>query len=324
MSKPYKAASSAGAVALVLSGSVLAAAPAFDSWTVNNGTIAGAACGAGALAGFSCGTAMTDLGFYQRMVTETSTGQQYFQTIITENNATAANATALDALVFADESFVRTGNVTGIADKQRISQVSATTTFKASTTLSSGWAGDSLKLTQGLKDTFDGFQTDFIYRQEGDSTIANGGGLTASGMKITAYVPIQGSTDKQDFVLVDLSGDYARIASNVAAGKSTVTLPASPTNLVMSWTNDTVKGGTAVAPLGVIGDRIQAVWIGQDLINIVGQTFGFTSYDNKTTGANDFISTFSLTNAAAIAWDANVWGARATTGAISDPFQPYP
>lgn len=320
MSKPYKAASSAGAVALVLSGSVLAAAPAFDSWTVNNGTIAGAACGSGALAGFSCGTAMTDLGFYQRMVTETSTGQQYFQTIITENNATAANATALDALVFADESFVRTGNVSGIADKQRISQVSSTTTFKASTTLSSGWAGESLKLTQGLKDTFDNFQTDFIFRQEGNAAQNT---VTATGMKITAYVPIQGS-DKQDFVLVDLSGDYARIASNVAAGKSTVTIPASPTNLVMSWTNDTVKGGSASAPLGVIGDRIQAVWIGQDLSTIVGQTFGFTSYDNKTTAANDFISTFSLTNMAAVAWDTGVWGARATTGAISDPFQPWP
>ncbi len=318
MSKPYKAASSAGAVALVLSGSVLAAAPAFDSWTVNNGTIAGAACGAGALAGFSCGTAMTDLGFYQRMVTETSTGQQYFQTIITENNATAANATALDALVFADESFVRTGNVTGIADKQRISQVSATTTFKASTTLSSGWAGDSLKLTQGLKDTFDNFQTDFIFRQEGDASTNNGADVTASGMKITAYVPIQG-TDKQDFVLVDLSGDYARIVSNPVAGKSTVTLPASPANLVMTWTNDTVKGNG-----GTKGDRVQAVWIGQDLSTIVGQTFGFTSYDNKTTAANDFISTFSLTNMAAIAWDTNVWGARATTGAISDPFQPWP
>ena len=322
MSKPYKAASSAGAVALVLSGSVLAAAPAFDSWTVSNGTIAGAACGSGVLAGFSCGTAMTDLGFYQRMVTETSTGQQYFQTIITENNATAAGAPALDALVFADESFVRTGNVNGIADKQRISQVSASTTFKASTTLNSGWAGESLKLTQTLNDTSDSFQTDFIFRQEG-SAATSPSGVTATGMKITAYVPIQGA-DKQDFVLVDLSGDYARIASNVAAGKSTVTLPATPTNLVMSWTNDTVKGGSAAAPAGVIGDRVQAVWIGQDLSTIVGQTFGFTSYDNKTTVANDFISTFSLSNMAAVAWDTGVWGARATTGTITDPFQPWP
>lgn len=321
MSKSYKAASSAGAVALVLSGSVLAAAPAFDSWTVTNGTIAGAACGAGALTGFSCGTAMTDLGFYQRMVTETSTGQQFFQTIITENNANAGNAAALDALVFADESFVRTGNVPGLADKQRISQTSGTTTFKASTTLNSGWAGDNLKLTQYLKDTSDNFQTDFIFRQEGSSA-GSTSAVTASGMKITAYVPIQGS-DKQDFVLVDLSGDYARIASNVAAGKSTVTLPGT-TPQVMSWTNDTVKGGSAATPAGVIGDNIQAVWIGQDLSTIVGQTFGFNSYDNKTTAANDFISTFSLSSMAAVARDTNVWGNLATTGTITDPFQPYP
>lgn len=321
MSKSYKAASSVGAVALVLSGSVLAAAPAFDSWTVSNGTISGAACGSGALVGFSCGTAMSDTGFFQRMVTETATGQQFFQTIITENNATATNAAALDALVFADESFVRTGNTPGLADKQRISQVSGTVSFKTSTTLNSGWAGDSLKLTQSLKDTSDSFQTDFIFRQEGNASILDGSKITAKGMKITAYVPIQG-TDKQDFVLVDLSGDYARIASNLAAGKSTVTIPGGTPPKVMSWTNDTVKGGD-VGTAGY-GDRVQAVWIGQDLSTIVGQVFGFTSYDNKTSTANDFISDFSLSSMAAVAWDTAVWGDRVTQGAITDPFQPWP
>ncbi len=312
MSKSYKAASSAGAVALVLSGSVLAAAPAFDAWTVSNGAISGGACATG----FSCGTAMSDTGFFQRMVTETATGQQYFQTIITENNANAASAAALDALVFADESFVRTGNVIGLADKQRISEVSGTISFKASTTLSSGWAGNSLKLTQSLVDTSDTFQTDFIFRQEGNAT--NTTDITAKGMKITAYVPIEG-TDKQDFVLVDLSGDYARVVSNSpSAGKSGVTIPGTPPQ-VMTWTNDTVKGNG-----GVIGDRVQAVWIGQDLSTIVGQKFGFTSYDNKTTTANDFISTFSLSAMPAVAWDTAVWGDQVTKGTITDPFLPWP
>lgn len=308
MSKSYKAASSAGAVALVLSGSVMAAAPAFDAWTVSNGTINGGAC----QTGFSCGSAMSDVGFYQRMVTENTSGQVFFQTIITENNATAADASALNNLTFADESFVRTGNVNGIADKQRISEVSGTTTFKASTTLGSGWAGDKLTLTQSLKDTSDNFQTDFIFSQKGASTAP-----TAKGMKITAYVPIQG-TDKQDFVLVDLQGDYANVTSNVSGGKSTVTLPTTPSQ-TMSWTNDTTPGTVGTAGT-TEGDRIQAVWVGQDLTTIVGQVFGFTSYNNLTSAANDFISTFSLTSTAAVAWDTAVWGDRTTSGTVTNPF----
>ncbi len=47
--------------------------------------------------GFSCGTAVADTGFYQRMVIDT-VGQQFFQTIITENSASDAETQALLAL----------------------------------------------------------------------------------------------------------------------------------------------------------------------------------------------------------------------------------
>lgn len=308
MGKSYKAASSAGAVALVLSGSVMAAAPSFDNWSVSSGTISSGAC----QTGYSCGSAMSDVGFFQRMVTENASGQVFFQTIITENNATAATG-ALDSLVFSDESFVRTGNVNGIADKQRISETTGTTVFKASTTLGSGWAGNNLTLTQSLKDTSDNFQTDFIFSQQGVSTAP-----TAKGMKVTAYVPIQG-TDKQDFVLVSLQGDYADVVSNPSGGKSTVTIPATPTNKVMSWTNDTTAG-TIGTTGSTEGDRIQAVWVAQNLTTIVGQVFGFTSYDNLTTAANDFISDFSLTSTAAVGWNTAVWGDLTTSGTVTNPF----
>lgn len=312
MSKSYKAASSVGTVALVLSGSVMAAAPSFDNWSVTNGTISSGAC----QAGYSCGSAMSDVGFFQRMVTETGTGQVFFQTIITENNANGSGAT-LANLVFSDESFVRTGNVNGIADKQRVAQIATgvapdTTSFRSSTTLGSGWAGDSLTLTQSLEDSVDGFQTDFIFSQQGVST-----NPTAKGMKITAYVPIQG-TDKQDFVLVSLQGDYADVTSNVSGGKSTVTLPGS-TGGTMSWTNDTTPGVVGLTG-STEGDRIQAVWVGQDLSTIVGQKFGFTSYDNLTTAAADFISTFSLTDTAAVNWAVPVWGDLVTQGTVTNPF----
>ncbi len=305
MSKLYKAASSAGAVALVLSGSVMAAAPAFDAWTVSTGTITG-----NTQAGFTYGSALSDKGFFQRQVTETATGQVFFQTIITENNATAATVPALDALLYADESFVRTGNVNGIADKQRISDVDGTKTFNTSATLNSGWAGDKLTLTQRLKDTADNFQTDFIFSQKGPSTAP-----TAKGVKITAYIPIAGA-DKQDFVLVDLQGDYANVVSNVAAGKSTVTVPVSQ---VMTWANDTSANTIGTAG-GTEGDRIKAIWVGQDMTTAVGQVFGLTSYDNITSVANDYISTFSLTGTAAVSWDTAVWGNLTTSGTVTNPF----
>lgn len=314
MNKYFKAASSVGAVALVLSGSVMAAAPAFDSWTVSSGTISPNAC----QAGYTCGSAMTDLGFFQRMVTTSDGTETFFQTIITENNANAANAGALDNLIFSDESFVRTGNVNGIADKQRITENPAganTTTFKASTQLASGWAGTGILLKQYLMDSADGFQTDFIFQQKGSNT-----NPLATGMKITAYVPIQG-TDKQDFVLVQLSGDYANVVSNPSGGKSTVTIPGTP-NQVMSWTNDTTAGVKGTAGVNE-GDAIKAVWIGQDLSGIVGQQFGFTSYTNITDP--QFISGFSLTSMAPVAWDEAVWGLRDTRGTpngtpVSSPF----
>lgn len=303
MNKSYKAASSVGTVALVLSGSVMSAAPAFDNWTVTNGAISSGSC-----TGYTCGSALTDLGFFQRMITSGS--ETFFQTIITENDANASNSAALDTLKFADESFVRTGNTNGIADKQRIYEerfntgtTGATTLFRASTTLNSGWAGNNLKLTQYLKDNADDFQTDFIFAQKGLNASP-----TAQGMKITAYVPIQGNDD-QDFVLVQLKGDYTDTAG-----------PAQISGVgTMSWAVDNSANSTS----GVNGDSIKAIWVGQNLNEIVGQVFGFTSYDNLTTTASDGVATFSLTNMSPVGWNTAVWGDLGTQ-TVTDPFTPFP
>ena len=322
MNKSYKAAYSVGAVALVLAGSVMAALPAQDKWSVTTGIINGGTC-TDLGATFTCGTAMTDNGFYQRMVTDTATNVVYFQTIITENGATATNA-ALDGLKFSDESFVRTGNVNGIFDKQRISETKNTTTFTASTVLGSGWAGDNLKLTQGLKDTSDSFQTDFIFAQKGNASLSStsAGSVYAKGMKITAYVPLQGGAagDSQDFVLVDLSGDYAKSSvAGSAVGTSKVVL-AGATPDTMQWTHDNTAGNNT----GNMGENIKAIWVGQDLTNLVGQQFGFLSYENKTTPA--YISNYTLagTLKTDASWDAALWGDRTTKPAITDPFTPFP
>ncbi len=302
MNNSYKAASSVGAVALIVSGAVMAVPP-FDKWSVSGGTISASCTG-----GLVCGEALVDKGFFQRMITEG--GTTYFQTIITEDNATAGSG-ALDSLLFSDESFVRTGNVNGILDKQRISETVANTgsspttftKFSASTELGSGWGGNSLTLTQYLEDTSDGFQTDFIFKQVGPS--AN---PIAKGMKITAYVPIE-KGDDQDFVLVDLQGDYAQ-------GGGSVSLTGDNNPGTMTWAVDDSPNDNS----GVVGDRIQAIWIGQNLSSIVGQQFGFTAYDNKTSAADDFISVFSLTDMSAQSWLTNTWGDLVTQGTITSPF----
>lgn len=87
----------------------------------------------------------------------------------------------------------------------------------------------------------------------------------------------------------------------------------------MEWLVDTSPGNNNTAK----GDRIQAVWVAQDLSGIVGQKFGFTSYNNLTSPANDFISTFSLTETAAVSWDQTVWGNFSVTGNITAPFAPF-
>lgn len=71
---------------------VMAAAPAFDQWTVIGGTIAATTC----QAGYSCGSAITDIGYFQRMVPEETSGTAFFQTIITDFGSTY-NASGLQS-----------------------------------------------------------------------------------------------------------------------------------------------------------------------------------------------------------------------------------
>lgn len=334
MSKSYKAVGSVGAIALVLSGAAMAVITdaEMDQWSVTNGTIS-AECPATFT---TCDpvNALKDKGFFQRMVTKMDAGEEvtFFQTIITEDNADAGKE-SLDTLVFSDESFVRTGNVGGIKDKQRIAQTVAngttttagSTLFKAKVGITTGYfgdnsevsTGDQLMLKQTLIDDFDNFQTDFTFKQLGTASNTIG-----KAMRITAYVPIE-QGDDQDFVLVSLQGDFTTGDYEGTGGAPGTTLGSDgdvvltgPNNPgTMEWTAD----GTAGASTGVNGDSIQAIWIGQSLNTILGQRFGFASFQNKSTSTNNYISSFSLLNenpAAGGAWDTEVWGDRVTRGSI--------
>lgn len=305
MSKAFRAASSVGAAALLLSGASMAASPtgSFDEWSVSGGTITTtSACPTG----FSCATAVTGEGFFQRQITETATGNDYFQTIITDKTASGNPG----ALTFSDESYVRTGNVGGLADKSHMQEQTVTgtltETFEGSTELGTGWANDGTNdVTQIYQaiiadDTADGaedFDAKFWLKQLGQE------GAAGKLMRISSQVDIQEATGAdpgfgtQDFVLVELSGD-----ENPAAGTADLGADGS-----IGWEAE---------------DRIKAIWVGQDMAAIegVGQEFGFTSYEDFTSSP-ELVGSFSLAGGAAVApidWDAGVWGS--SSAADAGPF----
>jgi len=306
MSKAFKAASSVAAVGLVLSGAAMAASPigSFDAWAVSGGTITPTTTGgngANCPAGFTCATAVTGEGFYQRQITEDATGNDFFQTIITDKTVSGTPSN----LPFSDESYVRTGNVGGLADKQQMRETLTTgtlvETFEGSTELGTGWANDGTndvtQIYQGIiaDDTASGaedFDAKFWLRQLGQE------GAAGKLMRISSQVDIQEATTTagaglQEFVLVELSG-----GENQNPGTADLGADGS-----ISWVGE---------------ERIKAIWVGQDMAGIegVGQEFGFTAYENLTTPA--LVNTFSLSGgsaAAPIDWDANVWGSPSATDA---------
>ena len=306
MSKAFKAASSLGAVALVLSGAAMAAAPfsggnnGFDQWSVSSGTVtvdlgSGATCPSG----WTCSPAVSGDGFFQRQVDDGS-GNSYFQTIITDKGVSGSPG----GLSFSDESFVKTGNTGGLADKSSITDTSIsgtlTETFSASTELNTGWAaptgGDEVKIYQAIvadEGAGEDFRTDFWLAQLATNNVA-----TSKLMRITSNVDIELATGAvQDFVLVDRIGSAYVNAGSVSAG------------------GDSIDWGA--------GDNVKAIWVGQDMSAVLGvnQMFGYTSYENvsgtSTTGTQ-FTDEFSLTSSAAVNWDTNNppvgWGSLATNG----------
>lgn len=303
MSNSYKAASSAGVAALVLSGAAMAAAPTpFDGWSVTGGNVTtSVACPSG----FSCASAVTGDGFFQRQITDNSSGASYFQTIITDRGATGTPG-AGTGLAFSDESFVQTGNVGGLADKSAIQDSTTTTdgflteTFGANTQVLTGWAGengnDQVLINQFAiaEDTGEGaedFRTDFWLEQTGQE------GSIGRNMRITSEVDILEATSTteaqvQKFILSDLSGGNVDAPGSVVIGGTTV-----------EW---------------LPGENIKAIFVGQNMSDIVGvnQEFGYTSYENVT-AADMFGFEFSLNAGSSETptnWDTGVWGSLATDG----------
>lgn len=290
-----------GSAALIVAGAVSAAPPvAYDQWQatkLTNGTTEIQNASGTSLAdpstcptGFTCGAGISGDGFMQRTLTETATGAQFFQTIITDKGVNGQPPT----LSFADESFVRSGgSANGIASKQRVTDLGVTqpgTDLVTSNELNLGWASSAgtpaIGLSQAVSQSALGFSTGFTLTD----TPAAAGGATGSGtngelrtigldQSILLDTTTPGATDKQVFAL--------RQADAGAAGTLTI--------------------GSQSVPFAA-GEAIKAIWVGQNMPSTGGQVFGFEGFSNVNQGDVP-VSFFTL--AAPVEprfWDTSLFG----------------
>ncbi|MEQ6341137.1 MAG: hypothetical protein M3A44_05645 [Gammaproteobacteria bacterium] len=267
MRNVLKALSSAGSLALVLSGTAMAAPPAggFDNWSVNATGVVSATTGICAIVGTTCATVVDGAGFLQQEVTM-SDGTRYVRTMIAEGFATAGGSLA--NLTFASEDFVKMGGAAqGLASKMNIKEgvLSATGTaanlidtgFGAGATILTGWGTNNVLnsaeavLTLGLSDRGAGaagvaggdeFLTSFSVTT---NTVAAGGTNVTSALAVDQTIFVGGTTnltDKQRFVTMV---DVATTAQTNFKFATNTTDPATITYAV--------------------GDKIQVVWAGQDV-----------------------------------------------------------
>lgn len=293
MRRAIKFALTMGSAALIVSGATMAGPPiAYDQWQAVDGDIVSGTDPNAAVPcapGYTCVTGVAALGFLQRTVTATD-GTQYFQTIITDENATGAPG----VLPFSDESFVRSGSsVGGIAGKQRVTDLGVTNPGQNLTTLNElnmGWAqqvgasANQLDLSQTLTEDAVGFSTAFrFFRLPGVGTFNEGLEINQSVLlpSVDPNSPTDPlNPDKQVFTLRQLQ----------ASAPGSATLPGAPN---LTW---------------VANDRIKAIWVGQNMPS-TGQVFGFQAHENVTT--QTLRSYFSLADTGPWDW-APVFGAEPT------------
>lgn len=303
MRNVLKALSSAGSLALVLSGTAMAAgAPGgFDNWTVNaTGVISATATGICTTAGTVCTSVVNGDGFLQQQVT-LSDGTRYIRTMIAEGFDTAGGSLA--NLKFASEDFVRMGGAAqGLASKMNIKEdvlspmgtaaASIDTGFGAGATILTGWGVNNVLnsaeavLTLGLSDkgttntVAEGneFLTSFSVTT---NTLAAGGANVTSALSVDQTLYVGGTaapTDKQRFVTMI---DTATTAQTGFKFATNTTDPAT-----VSW---------------AIGDKIQVVWAGQ---NITGaDAFSTQSLIKDPSGPTPVaVRASNLTSAAPFEW----------------------
>ncbi len=336
MKASFKLAGLAGALSLVLGGSVLAndGSPqahggllSFTGWTVNDGTIDYLAADVCDGTNYNCAVVAEGAGFAQVRVESTNAGggfDDYIMTIVTDQNAGANGSVQAGAadLGFSDVSFIKMNIVLGggvqnqgeggIKSQQRIIENKNGTAFTSNTDINTGWSEsavgplviDQRVQSDGLAGTAgDNFNSGFFYKTTNDADAVRNGYY----MNIDQFVGLQdfaavgaenNPDDAQSFALRQRQGTFVDTAGSASVGGGT-----------MSW-------DAYVAPAadgtGGNSDEVKAMWIGQQ-ITAMSSDFGYTMLDNLT-DASDPIVDFDLTSAAA----ADAWGTWADAGSQAE------
>ena len=305
MNKLIKTISTAGSVALILSGTAWADPPVSDGygkWSVNgSGNIVYSYPGNGGAtcpSGFTCATPTNGAGFSQRQITDGS-GNRFFQTVITPENAVSQTSAQVS---FADESFVKVGT-TGVSSSQRASDStvagSTTSDFITTTIVNAGWAAggsayQDLQISQSETETNNKgtasaevtLYNAFSFNQNGPSTAPTGKFMDLSqAVLLTPGATLASNTDDdvQKFVMREASGNLNGAAHVLG---SPVLLPgAAATDVAWSAT-----------------DNVKVIYVGQQMVASGSESFRYQFYDNITSAAADSIKNFEVGQAAPWSW----------------------
>ena len=295
MKKFIKTIGTVGSAALILSGTAWADPPVtFGQWSVNGSSNVVFNYGGAATCptGYTCATPTTGAGFLQRQITHTASGNRYFQTVITPDNAVSQTSAQVS---FADESFVRLGS-TGVSSSQRATDTSvsgvATTDFTTSTIVNAGWAAGGatykdLEISQtetvtNNKATASAevvLYNGFTFNQNGTSAAPTGKFMDVTqGVLITAGATLGSNADDdvQKFVMREASGNLNGAAHTLG---TPVLLPGSSTGTDVAWSAT---------------DNVKVTYVGQQMVASGVESFRYQFYDNVTSAAADSISNFEV------------------------------
>ncbi len=306
--KAVTAMSSAGSLALILSGTAMAAPPpgfnTLGQWNVSTTGVVTASC---PNVTFSCVTVASGDGFLQQEVTSiTPGGPRYVRTLIGEGFASTAT-TDITRLTFASEDYVQLGGAGGLASAMTIKEGALSPSGTAAASITTGFsstaqilAGATMVLSAAnkseailglnLSDTGaaagpgpgpgpgagggDEFLTDFSVTA---NTTTGGANVTdALGIGQTVYVGgTTAAADRQRFVTLVENAVTAQTAFKFAAN---TTDPAT-----LAW---------------AIGNKIQVVWAGQD----IGGAGAFSTESVRLVSSGVAVSGSNLTSPNTFEW----------------------
>ena len=268
--KVITAMGSASSLALILSGTAMAAPPAVfntgdSGWSVNTAGDVVGVC----LSGSTCVTVANGAGFLQQEVTIGA--DRYVRTMIAEGFATG---TGLARLTFASEDFVKLGGTGGLASAMTIKEGvlspsgtaagSITTGFSSTATILAGLSmvantANKSEAILGLNLSDQGADPDgagaltaaaaggdeFLTHFSVTANTTTGGVNVTKSLGVGQTVYVGGATavgDRQRFVTLIEDATTAQTAFKFAANATDAT--------TLAW---------------AIGDKIQVVWAGQDI-----------------------------------------------------------